>query len=98
MKIKAFVKVPGEEGKMEHVNNTLERFQIIVLGYIETVTMPNGVVLICNEEGRLNGMDYNCDVMDVPFYGPILIVGSKGDQFSDVPLTITQIRELITMR
>lgn len=97
MKIKAFIKRPGEAGHMSYISDTLKNLQNHVDGYIETVTMGHGVVLVCNEEGRINGMPYNCHVMDVGFYGTILILGFKGDRFTDIPLTITQVRQLITM-
>lgn len=42
-------------GLME-VENSLEAVQKFVGGYIETIGMGNGIVLVCNEEGKLNNM------------------------------------------
>ena len=42
-------------GFME-VENTLEAKQAFVGGYIEVVNIGNGIDLICNEEGKINGM------------------------------------------
>ena len=42
-------------GFME-IENSLEAKQAFVGGYIEVVDIGNGIDLICNEEGKLNGM------------------------------------------
>lgn len=41
------------------IPNTLEKMQELVGGYIEAVRFADGAVLICNEEGKLNGMKPN---------------------------------------
>ena len=42
-------------GFME-IENSLEAKQAFVGGYIEVVDIGNGIDLICNEEGKINGM------------------------------------------
>lgn len=59
--------------------------QTEVGGYIETVTIASDAVVICNEEGVLLGMPYNCRFFDVDFVGTILVVGCDRDKFCDVP-------------
>ena len=60
-KIKSIVKRADEEyGHMTWISNTLENLQRTVGGYIETVTLPGGVVIICDEEGRIKGKPFNC--------------------------------------
>lgn len=54
-------------------------------GYIETVTFAQDACVICNEEGRLLGMEDNCRFLGVDFVGPILVVGVDGEKFTDVP-------------
>ena len=56
-----------------------------VEGYIEAVTLPYGAAIICNEEGRLHGLPYNCCVFGTSFVGTVLVVGTKGEEFCDVP-------------
>ena len=94
-KIRAIIKRTGEPvGHMTDISNTLENLQNIVGGYIETVTCPNGVVIICNEEGLMNMLPVNCTVFPrdwsarVTLVGDIIVVGSKGDEFADVPIDL----------
>lgn len=88
-KIRAIVKRPDEEiGHITTVSDSLENLQRIVGGYIETVTVIKEdpkVVIICNEEGRLLGLPYNCSINGVDFVGAIVIVGVDGDEFADIP-------------
>lgn len=74
------------------VKNNLEDLQQLVKGYIEVV--PSGIdniVIICNEEGKLNGMKKNFTLLVdggdelVPsndcISGPALFVGTDGEDF-----------------
>lgn len=87
VKIKAFVKRPDERfGHSTWISNSLEALQKTVDGYIETVTIEHGLVVICNEEGRINGMKPNVNFCGIDFYGPIAVVGQRGAEFADVPI------------
>lgn len=83
--MKAIRKKPGCEPEIIEVENTLKALQAEVGGYIETVTIVSDAVIICNEEGRILGLPDNCRVCGVDFVGTVLIVGTKGDEFCDVP-------------
>lgn len=83
--MKAIRKKPGCEPELIDVDNTLKALQAEVGGYIETVTIASDAVVICNEEGRLHGLPYNCCVFGTSFVGTVLIVGTKGEEFCDVP-------------
>ena len=78
--MKAIRKKPGAQPEIIEVDNTLKALQAEVDGYIETVTIASDVVVICNEEGVLRGLPYNCR-----FVGTILVVGHSRDEFCDVP-------------
>ena len=52
---------------------------------IEVITLPYGAALICNEEGRILGLPDNGRVCGVDVVGTVLIVGTKGEEFCDVP-------------
>lgn len=82
--MKAIRKKPGCAPEIIEVENTLEALQQEVGGYIETVSIAD-VVIICNEEGRLCGLPYNCRFVGVDFVGTILVVGRNKDEFCDVP-------------
>lgn len=49
--INVVVKAPGEAAKITQIENTLEAFQKIVGGYIETFTIATDCTIVCNEEG-----------------------------------------------
>ena len=83
--MKAIRKKPGAQPEIIEVDNTLAALQTEVGGYIETVTITSDAVIICNEEGRILGLPYNCRFVGVDFVGTVLIVGTKGDEFCDVP-------------
>ena len=61
-KIKVFVKLPGGVPVLQEIDNTLERLQEIVGGYIEAVTLAEDFVIVCHEEGRLRGLAPNCTI------------------------------------
>lgn len=83
--ILVIVKRPGEPPELEPLfENTLEAFQRAVGGYIETVSFATDAAIICNEEGRLQRLPYNCTLFGVDFFGTVLIVGVKGDEFASV--------------
>lgn len=101
MKIRAIIKRPDEEyGHVTNVANNLENFQRNVEGYIEAVTYyePWGTprfVIICNEEGRIRELPYNCEVGGNLFFGTIIVVGVKGEEFADCPITFRQWKEIL---
>lgn len=82
--MKAIRKKLGCAPELVEVDNTLKALQTEVGGYIETVSIAD-VVIICNEEGRLCGLPYNCRFVGVDFVGTILVVGRDRDEFCDVP-------------
>lgn len=83
--MKAIRKKPGCEPELVEVENTLKVLQTEVGGYIETVTIASDAVIICNEEGRILGLPDNGRVCGVDFVGTVLIVGTKDEEFCDVP-------------
>ena len=78
-------KEPVDVWYAKNIENTLEAMQAEVGGYIETVTLFTDCTIVCNDEGRINDMHYNTEIAGVDFFGPIMIVGTKGEEFCDVP-------------
>lgn len=94
-KIKVIIKRPDEQfGHVTNISNTLENLQKTVGGYIETLTMPE-YVLILNEEGRLDDSPFNCHVAGFNLFGTIIVAGVKGDEFADVRIGFDQWKEII---
>lgn len=84
--MKIFVKRPGKAPEEMEIKNTLRNWQELVGGYIETVTITDDFVLICNEEGLINDSKFNCWFMGMQFFGTIAFCGVEEDNFADVPI------------
>lgn len=69
-------------------DNDLKAFQEAVGGYIETVTVATDLVIICNKEGRLQGLPWNCTVFGVDFVGTIVVAGVKGEEFASLKASV----------
>jgi len=73
--IRVVIKRPGEKPVSAVMDNTLTAFQKAVEGYIETVSLGDGMVIVCNEEGRVKGLAPN-----IPgFVGTLVFVGFDGE-------------------
>ena len=110
-KIKCIVKRPDEQfGHERLISDSLKDLQKMVGGYIETVTLPNGVVLICNEEGRLRNMPYNFTLRFLYYFNPtdsvevrphqmifgtVIAFGAEEDQLTDVPIDFNEWKSLL---
>lgn len=77
-------KEPNKNLTLTDVENTLEALQEAVGGYIETVTLASDAVAICDEEARLKGKPYCCNISNIDFYGTILVAGVKGEDFASL--------------
>lgn len=86
-KIGVLIKEPSKKPRHVNISDSLANLQNTVGGYIETVTLASGVVVICNEEGRINGMDYNCNIAGVDFFGTVIMCGVDGEEFADLPIS-----------
>ena len=82
--MKVIIKEPGQRPRVTEIENSLSTLQQAVGGYIETVTLAEDFCIICNEEGRLQGLPYNLTFCGVSFVGTILFVGIAGDEFADL--------------
>lgn len=83
-KIKVLVKDPGERARFLEIYNDLRTLQGIVDGYIEIVTVDD-VCVICNEEGKLRGMQHNIFYGGHDFVGTIVMTGHEGDELTSFP-------------
>ena len=90
-KLRVVMVEPGKPAYETEIENTLEAEQKAVGGYIEVVPLDNGKFLICNEEGKLSGMQGNRRIGKDIIVGPFFIVGSDGDEFRS--LTDEEVKE-----
>lgn len=89
-KIKCLLVEPYKLPKEIEIDNTLEAKQKIVDGLIECVYF-NDVIIICNEEGKINGMTPNRDIGSDIVFGSFLIVGDDYEKGEFKSLTEKQI-------
>ena len=82
--MRAIRKRPGQEPQVIDVENSLEALQREVDGWIETVTFAEDACLICNEEGRIQGLLFNLGLFGILFFGTVLVVGTAGEDFTDL--------------
>lgn len=94
-KIKVFIKEPGKKLRSVAISNTLENLQKTVGGYIETFTLNSDLVVICNEEGKLLNLPYNCDILGESFVGTLIFAGVDGEEFGDVPAEYQKMKTLL---
>lgn len=77
----AIIKRPGQPAFRREISNTLEALQELVGGYIETVSLPGGIVMIVNEEGKILRLPINfrlnCDLIR----GTAVFVSVNGEDF-----------------
>lgn len=92
-KLKCLLVKPYELPEVVEIDNTLEAKQELVGGYIECAYLPNDeeVVIICNEEGKINGLQLNRDIGHDIIAGPFLIVGDDYENGDFKSLTDEQI-------
>ena len=58
-KIRIVICMRGMPATLGEVENDLEAMQALVGGYIEVMPLSGGVVLVCNEEGKIDGSKPN---------------------------------------
>ena len=80
MKMKVIVKRPDEEyGRIVLIENKLKTLQQIVGGYIEVVSYRPNLLVICNEEGKFNGLEGNRRIGRDIIAGVFYVVGETDD-------------------
>lgn len=72
---------PGEHPKTSYLSTSLDDLQNAVGGYIELTTLGDGCHILCNEEGKLRGMEPNRIYGDEVFVGVIYITRVNDEGF-----------------
>lgn len=96
-KLRAIVKRSDEDyGHMTNISASLENLQKIVGGYIEMVSLPSvapGLVIICNEEGKIKELPFNMRIPGDVLVGDIIVIGTKGEELDDIPIEFARWKE-----
>lgn len=82
--MKALKKEPGKFPEPVEIANELDALQEAVGGYIEVFPVATDLAILCDEEGKLDGKQYNCTLCGEDFAGTILFVGVDGPEFTDI--------------
>ncbi len=98
-KLRALLVKENELPVEVEIPNTLSSLQKQVEGLIEYYYMPDieDAVIICNEEGKINGMGPNREVGRDIIFGPFLIVGDDAELGESRSLTDEQISKFKDM-
>ena len=88
---------PYQPPEVKEIGSGLASLQHEVGGWIEaTYPFDDPVAIICDEEGKLNGMEYNRAIRDENgevreiIAGPFLIVGLGEEDFTSLPEDMVQ--------
>lgn len=98
-KVLRVVKVaPGRNPEVVEIENKLEAMQKLVGGYIEPLQIEHGVCIVCNEEGKLEGLELNRalrteegEIWEI-IAGTFFIVGDDYENGEFISLTDEQTR------
>lgn len=66
------------------VEENLKSYQKLVGGYIQLIKLKTGLLLICNEEGKLNNLPFNMMIEGHKVVGTFVLVRDKGAEFVSV--------------
>lgn len=80
----------GEPWEVIEINDTLLDLKREIGGWIETVTLAEDVVILCDEDGRLKDRPYNCEIGGIMFVGTIMICGASGEEFASCPEDVVE--------
>lgn len=83
--LKAILKKPYKNPAVIEIDNSLKALQEAVGGYIETVDIGCGVMLLCDEESKQKGLAPNIELRYDFVVGDVLFVQDGGEgEFTDL--------------
>lgn len=89
------VVVKNGSASVQNLELSLDRMQKVIDGYIETIHISNGLILICDEEGKLKGKPFHNPAPFKHICGDFMIVADAGDDFNG--LTKKQIAAVLSL-
>jgi len=82
--MKIVIKRPGKPAEAMDIPDSLEKWQELVGGYIECVSLTPHMAMIVNEEGKIMGLPANFKWHGDVIVGNALFVGIKDDDIADL--------------
>ena len=96
--MRVIIKEPNKKAYITDIENELKPMQQIVGGYIEALTYKDNCLIICNEEGKLRGLEPNIyyGTLDC-IVGTIIVCGAdlETGEFVDVPVTLERFDDIV---
>lgn len=82
-KLTVVIVEPHKAPYIKKIDDELSALQKCVGGYIETVYNGDGTIIVCNEEGKLQGLEGNRRIRDGNsiIAGTFFVVGDGGENF-----------------
>ena len=94
--LRVVAKEPDKPAYEAEVANNFRAFQQAVRGYFETFPLDKKTVIICNEEGKIKGMEANCVINNQLLAGTIFVIG-RGRNGNFCSLSEKQTNEYLEM-
>lgn len=90
--MKAILKKPRRNAQVVDVENTLDGIRSAIGGYFEALVFSeeHNIIMICDESGKLKGLDFNFylygrnDRIIDEIVGNVLFVSAKGEDLRDL--------------
>lgn len=92
--MKIIIKKPGQQPYITEVEDNLNTYKSIVEGYIEIVPIEKDILMVCNEEGKLIGLDFNFVLGNDPIVGTVFFIGRNNEDFRS--LTDEEINKVLS--
>lgn len=75
---------PEKPGEVLTLEDTLESKQELVEGYIEVVSLGDGIILTLNEDGKNKNLPFNFDMPGDPIVGTAFFARTRGDDYESL--------------
>lgn len=84
--MRAVLKKPNCNPSVININNTLKDIQCAVGGHFEALvySYEYALLMLCDEEGKLKGLDYNFTLGPDDIVGNVLFVSAVGEEFREL--------------
>ena len=79
--MRVLFKEPNKPLEERELKGSLQEYQKIVGGYIETTMLTNEIIIIVNEEGKLEGLPYNFSLPHDHIVGTAIFIGNAMPEF-----------------
>lgn len=93
-KIRVFIKRPNEDPFMAPISNDTETLQSYVAGTVQKVTLCEDFAILYDGNSALSDKKFNFTIGRHQFFGTVIFVGLKDNEFTDVPCTYGTFRDM----